>query len=37
MVPSHIYQIADWPLNANGKTDYKSLAALLKAPHGRTG
>jgi amino acid adenylation domain-containing protein len=30
MVPSHIYQVTDWPLNANGKTDYKSLTALLQ-------
>lgn len=30
MVPSEISEIADWPLNANGKTDYKSLLALLQ-------
>jgi hypothetical protein len=30
MVPSQIHPVADWPLNANGKTDYESLAALLK-------
>jgi D-alanine--poly(phosphoribitol) ligase subunit 1 len=30
MVPSHVYQVADWPLNANGKTNYKLLSALLK-------
>lgn len=30
MVPSEISVRADWPLNANGKTDYKSLTALLQ-------
>jgi hypothetical protein len=30
MVPSSIYHVADWPLNANGKTDYQSLVALLQ-------
>jgi D-alanine--poly(phosphoribitol) ligase subunit 1 len=30
MVPSHIHSIADWPLNANRKTDYKSLAGFLQ-------
>ncbi|MBX9775275.1 MAG: amino acid adenylation domain-containing protein [Xanthobacteraceae bacterium] len=30
MVPSEISALADWPLNANGKTDYKSLLALLQ-------
>src|SRR5262249_55422347 len=27
MVPSRIHRINDWPLNANGKTDYESLTA----------
>jgi amino acid adenylation domain-containing protein len=31
MVPSQIHQITEWPLNANGKTDYKALTALLQA------
>jgi non-ribosomal peptide synthetase component F len=30
MMPGQIYRIADWPLNANGKTDYASLTGLLK-------
>jgi D-alanine--poly(phosphoribitol) ligase subunit 1 len=30
MVPSEVSALADWPLNANGKTDYKSLLALLQ-------
>jgi amino acid adenylation domain-containing protein len=30
MVPSRIHEIGDWPLNANGKTDYKSLTARLQ-------
>jgi acyl-CoA synthetase (AMP-forming)/AMP-acid ligase II len=30
MIPDCIHQVADWPLNANGKTDYKSLVALLQ-------
>jgi non-ribosomal peptide synthetase component F len=34
MVPSRIVPIADWPLNANGKTDYKSLASLLENANG---
>ena len=30
MVPSRIHKIADWPLNTNGKTDYKLLTARLQ-------
>jgi D-alanine--poly(phosphoribitol) ligase subunit 1 len=30
MVPSLIYRAANWPLNANGKTDYASLTRLLQ-------
>jgi D-alanine--poly(phosphoribitol) ligase subunit 1 len=30
MVPSRIHRINDWPLNANGKTDYQSLTAALQ-------
>jgi hypothetical protein len=30
MVPSCIHRINDWPLNANGKTDYQSLTAALQ-------
>jgi hypothetical protein len=30
MVPSEISDVAAWPLNANGKTDYTSLTALLQ-------
>ena len=29
-----LFQIADWPLNANGKTDYKSLGGLLEKANG---
>ncbi len=29
MVPTHIYQLAKWPLNPNGKTDYKPLSKFL--------
>jgi amino acid adenylation domain-containing protein len=29
MVPSQIYRVADWPLNASGKTDYSSLTKHL--------
>jgi amino acid adenylation domain-containing protein len=29
MVPSQIYKLADWPLNASGKTDYSSLTKQL--------
>jgi D-alanine--poly(phosphoribitol) ligase subunit 1 len=29
MVPSEIYQPCNWPINANGKTDYTALNALL--------
>jgi amino acid adenylation domain-containing protein len=31
MVPSHIHRVNDWPLNTNGKTDYKSLTAALRS------
>lgn len=34
MVPSDIREVAAWPLNANGKTDYKSLVALLQNADG---
>jgi hypothetical protein len=30
MVPDQIFDLADWPLSASGKTDYKSLVALLE-------
>lgn len=30
MVPSQICHVADWPLNANGKTDYAALMELLE-------
>lgn len=30
MVPTRIYQLDKWPLNPNGKTDYKSMAEFLK-------
>jgi amino acid adenylation domain-containing protein len=30
MVPSRVYRITDWPLNASGKTDYQALNALLQ-------
>lgn len=30
MVPSQIYEIVDWPLNVNGKTDYRSLMGRLE-------
>jgi acyl-coenzyme A synthetase/AMP-(fatty) acid ligase len=30
MVPSQIYRVADWPLNASGKTDYNSLTKQLR-------
>lgn len=30
MVPSQICRAADWPLNANGKTDYNILTGLLE-------
>lgn len=30
MVPSQICRAIDWPLNANGKTDYTSLTRLLQ-------
>ncbi len=30
MVPSRICHTANWPLNANGKTDYTSLTGLLQ-------
>lgn len=29
MVPSHVYHLDKWPLNANGKTDYKPLGEFL--------
>ncbi|TPG56854.1 amino acid adenylation domain-containing protein [Roseomonas nepalensis] len=29
MVPSRLVEVADWPLNANGKTDYGALRALM--------
>jgi hypothetical protein len=30
MVPTRIYQLDSWPLNANGKTDYKPMNELLR-------
>jgi D-alanine--poly(phosphoribitol) ligase subunit 1 len=30
MVPNQIHRIIDWPINANGKTDYRSLVASLQ-------
>jgi acyl-coenzyme A synthetase/AMP-(fatty) acid ligase len=30
MVPACLRRVADWPLNPNGKTDRKQLAALAK-------
>jgi hypothetical protein len=30
MVPSQIYKLADWPLNASSKTDYRALTGLLQ-------
>jgi D-alanine--poly(phosphoribitol) ligase subunit 1 len=30
MLPSIVYRIEKWPLNSNGKTDYKSLTARLE-------
>lgn len=30
MVPTRIYQLDTWPLNPNGKTDYKPMTELLK-------
>lgn len=30
MVPSQIYSLDTWPLNANGKTDYKTLTTILE-------
>jgi D-alanine--poly(phosphoribitol) ligase subunit 1 len=35
MVPNEIYQPCNWPINANGKTDYTALNALLE--HGNVG
>jgi D-alanine--poly(phosphoribitol) ligase subunit 1 len=29
MIPDRIYRVANWPINANGKTDYSSLTGLL--------
>lgn len=34
MVPNKIVWLADWPLNVNGKTDYKRLLVMLEASHG---
>lgn len=33
MVPSEIRYLNDWPLNANGKTDYRSLTAFMEKSH----
>lgn len=35
MVPGQIVELEDWPLNSSGKTDYRSLAALLENPNAR--
>jgi acyl-coenzyme A synthetase/AMP-(fatty) acid ligase len=35
MVPNQIFNVADWPLNTSGKTDYQSLIALLENSNAR--
>jgi amino acid adenylation domain-containing protein len=35
MVPDQILDLDDWPLNSSGKTDYRSLSALLENPNAR--
>jgi amino acid adenylation domain-containing protein len=35
MVPDRIFDLEDWPLNSSGKTDYRSLSALLENPNAR--
>jgi amino acid adenylation domain-containing protein len=35
MVPDQIFDLQDWPLNTSGKTDYRSLSALLENPNAR--
>ena len=30
MVPSELHDVPEWPLNANGKTDYTALRSILK-------
>jgi amino acid adenylation domain-containing protein len=31
MIPSEVRELAEWPLNANGKTDYRALRSILEA------
>jgi len=35
MVPTRIYQLDKWPLNPNGKTDYKPMNEFLKQAGGK--
>jgi D-alanine--poly(phosphoribitol) ligase subunit 1 len=31
MIPSELHDLPEWPLNSNGKTDYRALRAILEA------
>src|SRR5262249_22081842 len=31
MIPSELHDLPEWPLNSNGKTDYRALGAILEA------
>jgi D-alanine--poly(phosphoribitol) ligase subunit 1 len=37
MVPGQLLDLANWPLNTSGKTDYTSLAVLLEKAHAQAG
>jgi amino acid adenylation domain-containing protein len=30
MIPSELHDLSEWPLNANGKTDYRALRSILE-------
>jgi D-alanine--poly(phosphoribitol) ligase subunit 1 len=35
MIPAELHELHEWPLNANGKTDYRALRSILEAPSRR--
>ena len=37
MVPTNLHDLAEWPLNANGKTDYGALRSILERPERHAG
>jgi len=35
MIPSELHELSEWPLNANGKTDYRALLSILATSSSR--